>query len=587
MSNVSNLTYFGDISGLVGEDKSFAFVTRHSEGKLTSLYKIQAESNKFSEVALSFPASALFQFNKRYWIGDANENVLHSVGLSEKKTTTHKLKLPAPVTAMAAVAGERIALLCGQSVVIVDASEKSKSIQTIELEEEGTAIATNPEGDWMAVGSVTGSVTVFQAEEQDDFMLSESEAIHRGAIAALLFEPNELRFFSAGNDHKLLLTHARGRLEPEDRGRTNVHDKPISGIVHAGEDRIITGSEDKTLKSWARAGATKPQTQASDLVAVKLIATITVHNRPNLVAACSDRSLRLFLIKPDGRIGDLVSRYNDVFAKARQLFGSKDPAERGEALHDLQKIDDRAAAELLAERVTADPDNKLRLVAAQQLVKSSHNQLADLLFNFLTHSDAPVRMLALGTLEGITPDQMTLYRTALASNNADIGVHSVESLVKIATKKEVTIGDKNRAQAVLMAALDAERVEVRNAAILGLEKMFDKKSPRANLLTLETDNADAKRKGLIRLLQRGLVGQPIASAGIRRAIEDRQSPEVRQTAFLVSVLSRPDLAKVLRKRDKDLDRKLKEIEKFTFDQGEGKKPTKKKKAKVAAKADPT
>ncbi len=94
--------------------------------------------------------------------------------------------------------------------------------------------------------------------------------------------------------------------------------------------------------------------------------------------------------------------------------------------------------------------------------------------------------------------------------------------------------------------------------------MFDSKSTRPSLLTLQSDNDDAKRKGLVRLMQRGLLDEPTTSAGLRRAVEDKFKG-VRQTAFLISVLSRPKLAELLRSKDKDLDRKLKELESFEFE----------------------
>ena len=406
------------------------------------------------------------------------------------------------------------------------------------------------------------------------------------AVTSLLFEPDELRFFSSGNDHKLLLTHARGRLEPEDRGRSNNHNKPITSMVMVGVDRFITGSLDKSCKSWARAGATQPQTQSNDIVAVHHLAVVEIHSRPNLVVACNDDSLRLFLIDEEGRIGDRLRRYNDVYWRAKNLFQSNETSQRGLAMQELQDIGDRRSTEMLAERVSADQDSKLRLTAAQLLATSSHPQLVELLSKNLSHADAPIRMHMLKTLEGCHPDLLDLYKTVLLLDQADTGVDSVKSLVKIATGKGVNEALKNRAQSILVSALDANLVEIRNAAILGLEDLFDKKSPRSSLISLESKSEDSKRKGLIRLMQRGLLDAPAAQAGLRRAVED-PSATVRQTAFLISVLSRPVLAGELRSKDKDIDRQLSELEKFDFqieigDSGKS-KPKKIAKRKVAKK----
>jgi len=91
-------------------------------------------------------------------------------------------------------------------------------------------------------------------------------------------------------------------------------------------------------------------------------------------------------------------------------------------------------------------------------------------------------------------------------------------------------------------------------------------------MTLDCNSADAKRKGLIRLVQRKLLGDETVAAGLRRAVED-SDPIVRQTAFYVSVIGRPALSKALRAKDKEFERKLSEIEQFEFDATVAKKKT--------------
>ena len=120
-----------------------------------------------------------------------------------------------------------------------------------------------------------------------------------------------------------------------------------------------------------------------------------------------------------------------------------------------------------------------------------------------------------------------------------------------------------------MEGLDSDTVEIRNHIVLGLEKLFEKKSPRANLMALDSNTPDSKRKGLVRLFQRGLLNDEFARSGIREAIEDSDAG-VRQMAFWVSVLGEPALASELRTKDKSIDRQLKEIESFSIELGDGK-----------------
>ena len=191
-------------------------------------------------------------------------------------------------------------------------------------------------------------------------------------------------------DQKLWVTHARGALEPEDRGRANNHTARISAMLHVSEDRLITGSADKTCKSWLSSGATKPSTLSDGIVAVTHLALATIHKRPVLVAAQSDNSIRTFLIE-EGKFGSSQTRYNDGYFRAKQLFESSSPSDRGEAIHELAANDDRKSLEMLADRVANDADNKLRLTAVKLICKSEHDCHHELLAGLLGHADEPIR----------------------------------------------------------------------------------------------------------------------------------------------------------------------------------------------------
>src|SRR5205814_5233165 len=116
-------------------------------------------------------------------------------------------------------------------------------------------------GQWLVVGTAKGTVAVFECETAPaEFRPSDSAALHEAAVTALLFEADELRFLSAGADQKLLSTHARGRLEAEDRGRGATHEQPITALIAGPLDRFFSGSTDSTLKSWPRAKAARPVT---------------------------------------------------------------------------------------------------------------------------------------------------------------------------------------------------------------------------------------------------------------------------------------------------------------------------------------
>lgn len=116
-----------------------------------------------------------------------------------------------------------------------------------------------------------------------------------------------------------------------------MHADRVSDMTLAGAARLITGNNDKTCKSWARGGATKPQTQSTDVGPVVHLAMADVHKRTNLVVAGGGNSLGLYLVKEDERIGDLLCSYNDLYTRASHRFQSQDLATRGEAILNATK----------------------------------------------------------------------------------------------------------------------------------------------------------------------------------------------------------------------------------------------------------
>ena len=297
------LTYTGDIRGLITDGKQIAFVTEHAESHSTAIFLVDAETNKQTEIALPCGGVSILKTGKTFWVGGTDGSLYTA---TDKQAKAAPAKLPCVATKLIQVSETEIACLTGQQVQIVDA--KGKIAQTIELSSAvekpktddskksdsvaGSALACSPDGNWLVVGLADGTVSVHERETESEFTLSESSQIHQGEVTAILFDPDELRFFSAGADQKLLSTHARGSLEPEDRGRSNNHSGRVTAIVLAGEDRMITGSSDKTCKTWTRSGATKPATLSDGIIAVTDLAVATVHKRPMLVAAESDNSIR-------------------------------------------------------------------------------------------------------------------------------------------------------------------------------------------------------------------------------------------------------------------------------------------------------
>ncbi|MEM7013740.1 MAG: hypothetical protein AAF585_19905, partial [Verrucomicrobiota bacterium] len=299
--NEKFLNYRGKIQAIASHGSTLGFVTHHRENHATAIYRLDAESLELTAQQLPEGANAILSVGDDFWAAGTDGQLFHSP--SSAAAPTAYLPGLGPGTALAALTDGRIAMLSGETIAIFDRSNGAR-VQTLALESSATTLASDPTGQWIAVGCQDGRVCVYECEGKERFESSASAKIHEGAVDALMFEPEELRFFSAGADGKLFTTHARGDLEPEDRGRTFGHEKTVTAIISAPGDRFITGSLDKTCKTWKRGGGSRPATLDDGLGKVIDLATIEIHGRTHLAAACSDNTIRFFLLGDEGKFGE-------------------------------------------------------------------------------------------------------------------------------------------------------------------------------------------------------------------------------------------------------------------------------------------
>jgi HEAT repeat protein len=562
-TTVKSLTYRGDVKAAVGVGGTLVFTTVHPEGQPTGVYRIDVEKLALAVDPLPAGGTALAHEKDALWIAGSDRRIYQSPARGGTPMPLGQ-PLAAPPTALALLANDRLAALAGAHVVILS-REDSAVRQTLELPEEGTCLAADPTGQWLAAGTAKGTVAVFDGEVKAEFVPSESAKLHDGAVTALLFEPEELRFLSAGADNKLLSTHARGKLEPEDRGKGSNHGEPITAIVWTPGDRFCTGSRDKTVKCWPRAGG-KPVTLKDSVIKVTALTLVQLYKRPHLVVGCDDNSFRVFPIEEDGKFGDQSHRFNDAYAWARYEFTQDESRRRETALRALAGWNDTASIELISEQVGKDGDHVVRKLAAELLGQSSHPRAAKLLEQWLRHSDEAVRVAAFeGLRRHLGAEDLRPLDWALQVEKADVGRLAVRALEGLAARDD-------QALTRLMESLNHNTPEVRQAALAGLERVHAADSPEANLLALTSRHADLRRLTLVRLFQRKMLQHPRAQAALRWRTEDGD-PEVRRTAFLLALHTRPKLVPALRARDPELHRQLFELETFTQDGAPDEKKT--------------
>ena len=543
--------YRGDLKAVAGLGAKVAFVTVHPEGHATGLYRLNTETFGLAEEPLPSGGRSLRIDGASLWIAGGDRRLYLAPADSGKPAAKGPEFANAP-TALALLADDRLAVLAGSEVAILGRKD-GKVRQALELPEAGTCLAADPTGRWLVAGTARGTVCVFEAEGKDEFLISESGRLHEGAVTALLFEPDELRFLSAGADQKLWSTLARGKLEPEDKGRGNNHADIVTALIWGPGDRLLSGSRDGTIKSWPRVGNVKPSTVKDGVGKVVGLAMVEVKERPHLVAACEDNSLRFFPVDETGKVGDLAHRVDDVNTWARYELAQDDPRRREKALERLAGIGDARSIEVIAAQVGKDPDHGIRLMAAKLLGDAKHPRAAAVMEGGLKHADEAVRVATLaGLRKHLGERDLRPLDLALKAGKADVGTLAVEALAALAPKDD-------QALARLVGALDSGTAEVRRAALMGLEAVHDPKSPEADLAALASKHADVRRMALVRLLLRHLLNVPPVPSALRRRSEDDDA-EVRRTAFLLTLYTREALLKTLRGRDPELERQVTELE---------------------------
>ncbi|GAB5407105.1 MAG: hypothetical protein Aurels2KO_53360 [Aureliella sp.] len=552
--NEKYLTFRGDVRSLVSLGEQIAIATQHSEGEPLGLYILDPAKSTVAEIAVPTGGQALFGGESGLWL-IGSDSVVYRCDVSKKTVTSICSNLPDNATVGCTLAGGQLAIAAGEQLFVVDGSTGEMS-PAVPVEHPVTALGASPDGDWLAVGTETGHVCVYEFDGSQ-LKLSDRAKLHGAAVTALLFEPEELRFLSAGDDQKLLLTHARGKLDPEDRGKSAGHKGRVTRLLHAPGERFISASRDRSCKTWTLSGAARPAT-LSDAVPVCVDATIvTVHDRPHLVVSGEDNALRLFLLDAGGKFGALTHRYHDAYARAARLAKSNNVADRGEAITALSDYGDRKSLEAIEKIAASDADAGLRVRATGALGSASHPRATPLLEPLLKHNDARVRLEAFeGLLSKSQPGDLGVLEAAIAAGAKNIGLRAIEVL-KSRAKKE------DDARQLLIRILEASHADVRVAAMLALESVFPKTAPDANVIAAKSGSADVRRFALFQFFHRRLLGKSRVDSIVRRLGDDSDA-EVRQVAFLVMLLSNSKLATAVRQHDKELHRQLHDVETFAL-----------------------
>lgn len=539
------LEHRGALAALASDGQHLYYTTRHEEGQETGFYRLDPLTGAMSHQPM--PGGVALARDGERWIVAGTDGRLWVGAFGSLAPLGPEIE-PQP-SHVAALPGGRIALIAGAELVIL--SSEGSDLARFGLSAVGTALAVDPSGHWIVVGARDGRVTVLSDTEAEDgtFQSIGDAQLHQGAVFSLRFEPDELRFRSAGNDNRFLNTHVRGLEEPLDRGGRHGHGKPVRAMVGDGEI-VYTVGEDREIKAWRRGNKRQPATQKRGVGTAVGMAEVTFDGTHHLAVASDDDKIRLFPLDEAGKVLDRNQLFHGAIATIEHELAQSDPERRRVALDTLARYADAASIDLLAASAVGDADHQLQIHAIKALGTIENPRAVPALEELLRANTEAARWEALRGLRGHVGEQdLRPLSLALASGHADIGMEAVRALEAPASSDE-------QAHVMLVGALSHRQKTVREGALEVLERLHPD-DPEASLLGLRSSVSDLRWLALLRLLQRDLLGP--ADRALRSATDDGDA-EVRQIAYHLRILARPGLAAHLRWADPDLHRNLHSLE---------------------------
>ncbi|WP_199508777.1 MULTISPECIES: HEAT repeat domain-containing protein [unclassified Psychrobacter] len=458
---------------------------------------------------------------------------------------------------------------------------------------KATMLASSSDGQWLIIGDDKGTIVSCQwrydgSEIQNSHIQpSSTQPMHQGRITALAFVPHSPYFYSAGADNTLYRTHIQGDLQPTDRAKSSGHASHIKALC-VSSARLFTAGNDGSIKSWALDKG-QPSSSKDNLTNPRYLAWTHYAEAPALLAITKDNSLHFLPVNTDSNhsLQPIIHSMQDGYARIEHYLA--DSSNEHETLFNqaltllLAQDDSRALAiikKVLSDTRTSSAHAQALVNVLSQLSLSARIGLLEQLLN--STISPQVRLAAFEALEqhyAAAPLSVQEYLTqALASRhdevvNAAIQQHQMRASNEHLnnTSPDQQHGDRQYSQMVLPALLSHNSLSIRRAALIALEAIFPVDSIQADMLALSSRYTDTVQAGLIRLYQRGLLSTPKVTRQLM-LLQQSSDSEVRQTAFFIALLAKPELADALQRaaqqqEDSYLLRTLADFDAFSLTEG--------------------
>ena len=423
-------------------------------------------------------------------------------------TAARARRQPSAVGDAAAEPTRGLALLGGRPArgagrragLIILATRTARCCRRSTCRKPGTCLAADPTGHWLVVGHGEGARSPSSRREgKAEFALERVGAgCTRAAVTALLFEPDELRFLSAGADDKLLSTHARGKLEPEDRGRGNNHDRAVTGHRLAAR-RPLLHRQPRQHASRAGRGRRRPgrSTHKDGVAKVVDLALVTVHSKPHLAVGLRGQHAPPLRARRRRQVRRADAPASTTPSPGRSTSWPRPTRRRARRPCRRWPSGDTAVVELIAEQMASDADHGLRLLAASCSATSNHPRGGQLLEKGLTHNDEAVRVAGLQR-----PAAARSARRPAAARPGPEGRARPTSAGWRCRRWRTLAGRDDQALARLTRRSTPRRSRCGRRPWRAWKRSYRADVARGDLIALGSQHADLRRLALVRLFQR-------------------------------------------------------------------------------------
>lgn len=553
--------YRGQVTSLCYYDEKLFFVTKHEEGQSTAVYVLNPDSGSFEAYNLPCSATDAIMHDGNV-LAVGTDGYIHQLNTKTLKLKSLKHHLP-NASKIVALNKKEFAVLCENTIFIVSATA---ILAQIDLEQKSSHLVTSPDGKWLVVGNAAGELTVFSREDSDNFVFSSIKKIHNGAISTLVFDRDELRVLSSGNDYKLFMTHIRGELEPEDKSEASAKAAINNIVIH--DNKCYATDKKGNIKVWEKG---KKRFSTINFAKSTALTFAEWKDKLHLVVAKENGSIAFIPLAEKKHLGSTTLAIADAYSWAQNEI-DKEPRQCESVLKEIATFNDKKAIDLLHKVVISNVDVRICVLATELLATTQHLRALRLLEELLNFHNEKVRLAAFNGLAQHYPQNiLSIVQLALDSGYDNIGVLAIDALKAVAKKDE-------EGMEALVAALNYDSEVVRQHALVSLGEIHGDKSAEAEIIAFESSKQDIRRLALIRLLQKKLLSQLNVQSILRAALEDK-SDVVRFTGFVICLLQDPTLTEVLRGKSSDLHRQIYEIENWGKDSKNKKVPAAKKTTK--------